>query len=47
MTLQNETKYLYYKSWPKPEDTGLDHWIDTLEDFICIALNVQIGRAHV
>ena len=41
MVLQNETKYLYHKNWPKLENQGLDYWIDTLEDFICIALNVH------
>ena len=41
MLPNNETKYLFYKSWPNPDDKGLDYWLDTLENFICIALNVN------
>ena len=41
MPLSNETKYLFYKNWPNPNDKGLDYWIDVLENFICVALNVN------
>ncbi len=41
MLLRNQTKYLFYKSWPNPDDKGLDYWIDVLENFICIALGVN------
>ena len=41
MLSHGETKYLFYKSWPNPDDKGLDYWLDVLENFICIALNVN------
>ncbi len=41
MLSRNETKYLFYKNWPKPNDKGLDYWLDVLEDFICVALDVN------
>ena len=41
MLPNNETKYLLYKSWPNPDDKGLDYWLDVLENFICIALSVN------
>ena len=41
MLPHNDTKYLFYKSWPNPDDKGLDYWLDVLENFICAALNVN------
>ena len=41
MLSHNETKYLLYKNWPNPDDKGLDYWLDVLENFICVALNVN------
>ena len=41
MSPRNETKYLFYRSWPNPDDKGLDYWLDVLENFICVALNVN------
>ena len=40
MLSRNDTKYLFYKSWPNP-NKGLDDWLDVLENFICAALNVN------
>ena len=41
MLSHKDTKYLFYKSWPNPDDKGLDDWLDVLENFICAALNVN------